>query len=63
MTTTIELPKEPRCTRMKDALADVEQKLIELDDMCRKGMVNRQQQLAIRSRINQWFLDYARQVL
>ena len=63
MTTSIELPKEPKCAQVKDALMDVEQKLSELDDMRRKGMVTHQQAVAIRARVNQWFVDFARQVL
>lgn len=63
MVISIEAPKEPKCVRIKDALTDVELKLNELDDMRRKGMVTHQQSLAIRARINAWFVDFARQVM
>ena len=63
MATSIEHPKEPKCIRIKDALMDVEAKLNELDDMRRKGMVTHQQAMAIKARINQWFVDLARQVM
>lgn len=63
MNSELEVKLAPPQERMKDALLDVEQKLIELDDMHRKGMVTHQQRVAIKNRVHQWYVDFARQVL